>query len=91
MAERLGFRYVDEDLGLAGGASGGVDPSEIADEERRKSWPARVLDDLAVGGGEAWAMTGFGSYGAVEVATTLTNCVRTFARRSRRPPDTGRR
>ncbi len=70
VAERLGFRYVDEDLVSQAALRGGVDPSEIADEERRKSWLARVLDDLAVGGGEAWAMTGFGSYGAVEVATT---------------------
>jgi cytidylate kinase len=70
VAERLGFRYVDEDLVSQAALRGGVDPSEIADEERRKSWLARVLDDLAVGGGEAWAMTGLGPYGAVGVATT---------------------
>ena len=70
VAERLGFRYVDEDLVSQAALRAGVDASEIADEERRKSWLARVLDDLAVGGGEAWAMTGFGPYGAVGVATT---------------------
>jgi len=70
VAERLGFRYVDEDLVSQAALRAGVDASEIADEERRKSWLARVLDDLAVGGGEAWAMTGLGPYGAVGVATT---------------------
>jgi cytidylate kinase len=70
VAERLGFRYVDEDLVSQAALRAGVDASEIADEERRKSWLGRVLDDLAVGGGEAWAMSGFGPYGAVGVATT---------------------
>ena len=70
VAERLGFRYVDEDLVSQAALRAGVDASEIADEERRKSWLARVLDDLAVGKGEAWAMTGLGPYGAVGVATT---------------------
>jgi cytidylate kinase len=70
VAERLGFRYVDEDLVSQAALQAGVDASEIADEERRKSWLGRVLDDLAVGGGEAWAMTGLGPYGAVGVATT---------------------
>jgi cytidylate kinase len=71
VAERLGFRYVDEDLVSQAALRAGVDASEIADEERRKSWLARVLDDLAAGGGEAaWAMTGFGPYGVVGGATT---------------------
>jgi cytidylate kinase len=70
VAERLGFRYVDEDLVSQAALRAGVDASEIADEERRRSWLGRVLDDLAVGGGEAWAMTGLGPYGAVGVATT---------------------
>jgi cytidylate kinase len=70
VAERLGFRYVDEDLVSQAALRAGVDASEIADEERRKSWLGRVLDDFAAGGGEAWAMTGLGPYGAVGVATT---------------------
>ena len=53
VAERLGFRYVDEDLVSQAALRAGVDASEIADEERRKSWLKRVLDDLAAGGGEA--------------------------------------
>jgi cytidylate kinase len=69
VAERLGFRYVDEELVSQAALRAGVNASEIADEERRKSWLARVLDELAVGGGEAWAV-GFGPYGAVGAATT---------------------
>ena len=38
VAERLGFRYVDEDLVSQAALRAGVDASEIADEERRKSW-----------------------------------------------------
>jgi cytidylate kinase len=79
VAERLGFRYVDEDLVSQAALRAGVDASEIADEERRKSWLGRVLDDLAVGGGEAWAMTGLGPYGAVGVATTSDE-LRTYIR-----------
>jgi chloramphenicol 3-O-phosphotransferase len=79
VAERLGFRYVDEDLVSQAALRACVDASEIADEERRKSWLARVLDELAVGGGEAWAMTGLGPYGAVGVATTSDE-LRTYIR-----------
>ena len=43
VADRLGFRYVDEDIVAQAAAKGGVDPGELADEERRKSFLARVL------------------------------------------------
>jgi uncharacterized protein len=59
VADRLGFRYVDEELVSHAAVKGGVEAADIADEERRKSRLARVLDELAVGGGEAWAMGGF--------------------------------
>jgi cytidylate kinase len=59
VAERLGFRYVDEDIVAQAAAKGGVDPGELADEERRKSFLARVLDEFGRGAsGEAWAMLG---------------------------------
>jgi cytidylate kinase len=70
VAERLGFRYVDEELVSQAALKAGVDASEIADEERRKSRLARVLDELALGGGEAWAMGGFVPHGAVGGATS---------------------
>jgi cytidylate kinase len=58
VAQRLGFRYVDEELVARAAAMGGVEAGEIADEERRKSRLARVLDEVALGGAEAWAMGG---------------------------------
>ena len=58
VAERLGFLYVDEEIVANAAASGGLDPAEVADEERRKSLAARLLDAMAHGGGEAWAVGG---------------------------------
>jgi cytidylate kinase len=59
VAERLGFRYVDEDIVAQAAAKGGVDPEALADEERRKSWLARALDEFGRGAsGEAWALLG---------------------------------
>jgi cytidylate kinase len=59
VAERLDFRYVDEDIVAQAAAKGGVDPGALADEERRKSWLARALDEFGRGAsGEAWALLG---------------------------------
>ena len=69
VAERLGFRYVDEELVSQAAVRAGVDAADIADEERRKSWLRRLLDELAAGGGEAWTM-GLGPYGALEDMVT---------------------
>jgi cytidylate kinase len=55
VAERLGFLYVDDEIVARAAAAGGIDPGEIADAERRKSFVGRVLDALAQGGGDAWA------------------------------------
>jgi cytidylate kinase len=64
VAERLGFRYVDEELVTRAAVRGRVQASDIADVERRKAWLQRVLEGFATGGGEAWALGGFGPYGA---------------------------
>jgi len=58
VAERLGYLYVDEDIVARAAARGGVEPKDVADEERRKSLAARVLEALAEGGGEGWALAG---------------------------------
>jgi cytidylate kinase len=58
VAERLGFLYVDEDIVAGAAARGGIDPGDVADEERRKSLAIRLLDAMAHGGGEAWAVGG---------------------------------
>jgi cytidylate kinase len=38
VAERLGYLYVDEDIVARAAAAGSLEPGEIADEERRKSY-----------------------------------------------------
>lgn len=58
VAERLGFLYVDEEIIAGAAAKGRIDPEEVADEERRKSLAARLLDAIAQGGGEAWTLGG---------------------------------
>jgi cytidylate kinase len=56
IAERLGYLYVDEDIVARAAAAGGLDPGDIADEERRKSFARRFLETLAEGGGDGWTL-----------------------------------
>ena len=56
VAERLGYLYVDEDIVAQAAAQSGLEPGEVADEERRKSYATRVLETLAEGGGDAWTL-----------------------------------
>jgi cytidylate kinase len=69
VAERLGFLYVDEDIVARAAAKGGIDPGEVADAERRKSLAARVLEIMAQGGGETWALAGRIPRGAEELTS----------------------
>jgi hypothetical protein len=52
VAERLGFLYIDDEIVARAAAMGGIGPEEVADEERRKSFAARVLDAIAQGGSD---------------------------------------
>ncbi|HZT86196.1 MAG TPA: cytidylate kinase-like family protein [Gaiellaceae bacterium] len=54
VAERLGYLYVDEDIVARAAAAGGLEPADIADEERRKSYARRVLETLAEGDPSMW-------------------------------------
>ncbi len=56
VAERLGYLYLDEDIVAWAAAEGGLEPRDIADEERRKSIAKRLLDTFAEGGGDAWTL-----------------------------------
>jgi cytidylate kinase len=56
VAERLGFLYVDEEIVAGAAARGGIDPAEVADQERRKPVVTRLLEAMAQGSGEAWAL-----------------------------------
>jgi cytidylate kinase len=47
VAERLGFRYVDEEIIEIAAHKHGLDTGLVADAERRKNLFARLLDDLA--------------------------------------------
>jgi Cytidylate kinase-like family len=52
VAERLGYLYVDEEIVASAAALGGLDPGDVADEERRKTYARRILETLAEGGGD---------------------------------------
>lgn len=60
VAQRLGFLYVDDEIVARAASEGGVDPAEVADEERRKSLVVRMLEGMAQSG-DAWALAGSGS------------------------------
>ena len=53
VASQLGYLYVDGDIVARAAAQGGLEPGDIADEERRKSFARRTLEGLAEGGGDA--------------------------------------
>jgi hypothetical protein len=55
VAEKLGYLYVDEEI-VVGAAAEGLEPRDIADEERRKSFATRFLNVLAESGGDAWTL-----------------------------------
>jgi cytidylate kinase len=56
VAEQLGYLYVDEEIVSRAAAQGGLEPRDVADEERRQSFAARVLQTLAEDGGDAWTL-----------------------------------
>jgi cytidylate kinase len=66
VADRLGFLYVNEEIVARAAAKGGLNAGDVADEERRKSLGARVLNAIAQGGGEAWALGASGPLGSRE-------------------------
>jgi hypothetical protein len=51
VAERLGFRYVDEEIVALAAERGRVDPATISDSEQRRSFVHRLLEQLATSGG----------------------------------------
>jgi cytidylate kinase len=65
VAEQLGYFCVDEDIVAGAAAQGGLEPGDVADEERRRSFVHRMLDALAEGGGNALAV------GAAPLAATM--------------------
>jgi cytidylate kinase len=84
LAERLGFLYVDEEIVARAAAKGGIEPADVASEERRKSFAARVLDALAQGG-EAWSppAVAYGELGSEEVRGLIRETIEQVAERGR--------
>jgi len=56
VAKRLGYLYLDEQIVAHAAARGGLEPRDVADEERRKSFARRFIEGLAEGGGDAWML-----------------------------------
>jgi hypothetical protein len=56
VAGDLGFLFVDDEIVAQAAADGGIHSEEVADEERRKSLAARLVEALGQGG-EAWAVS----------------------------------
>jgi cytidylate kinase len=67
VAEQLGYLYVDEEIVARAAADGGLEPQDIADEERRKSFASRFLETMAEGGGDAWMLGAPVAAAAVEL------------------------
>jgi cytidylate kinase len=66
VADRLGFRYVDEEIIEIAAKKHGLDTGIVADAERRKNLFARLLDDI----GSAPILDPSGTAGFVMVDTT---------------------
>jgi cytidylate kinase len=59
VSERLGFSYVDEEIVAHAAATGGISPADVADEERRKSALARLLQEIGRGAAvESYGLAG---------------------------------
>src|SRR2546430_15324045 len=56
VAERLGYLYLDADIVARAAAEGGLEPRDIASEERRQPRASRLLETFAEGGGDAWTL-----------------------------------
>ena len=56
VAERLGLRYVDEEIVARAAAQENVDPALVANAERRKSLVSRLLEGFAVGSASGYVV-----------------------------------
>ena len=77
VAQRLGYLYLDEEIVARAAAEGRLEPRDIADEERRRSFAGRVLEVLAEGGGDAWT---FGATAAAAMESVRPADIRALIR-----------
>ncbi len=67
IADRLGFRLVDEDIVMKAAADAGVEPHVVADVERRQSFMDRILGGFATSSdASSFVFAGGGGYLGVE-------------------------
>ncbi len=62
VADRLGYRHVDEEIVQQAAESQGLSVDELADVERRKTFMDRFLDNLAMAGGVEGYMIGVAGF-----------------------------
>jgi cytidylate kinase len=67
VAERLGFRLVDEQIVARAAEREGLDPRDVASAEQRKGWLSRFFEATAKGGPDP-EMSGFGTLGSPGVS-----------------------
>jgi cytidylate kinase len=82
VAERLGFRYVDDEVIAEAAEWAELDPALVADAERRKPFVARLLGQMAEGSSAQrlssgqWART---APADADLRALITNVLRSFA------------
>lgn len=70
VADRLGFRYIDEEIITVAAEKEGLDPAVVADVERRQTFLARLLSTLTDGPAQDAIVVGGGA--TVSEAVTMT-------------------
>jgi cytidylate kinase len=79
VADRLGFRLIDEDIVARAAVEAGVDHETVADVERRKSRLVRVVEGLGTAGlgvGYAVPSADMGAYGGGPAGDELRGLIR---------------
>jgi CMP/dCMP kinase len=80
VAQRLGLRYIAEDIVSDAARKAGVDPSRVADVEQRRSLIRRMLEELAETGAAAMALGGVPPPTPVEQRPLRSEELRLFIR-----------
>lgn len=75
VAERLGFRYVDDEIVAEAAARGGIGTAEIADAERRRSFALRLLEQIGRASPPAYGAQLVAHRGALEEYQELIRTV----------------
>ena len=80
VAEALGFRLIDEGIILRAAREAGVDPQVVASAEQRKSFLARLFEDLGQGGQGTASLAGYAPMSVEEANTPSGEAIRGLIR-----------